>query len=262
MGQITRIDVTLAALRSRYLDLIEKSLANAIHGESEWETRIAAWRQRLRHPYLSRRGPIVWPPRAQSMIGPMRLRNVRHLVELTIAEGIFGDYIETGVWRGGACILMRAVLAAYEIRDRRVFCADSFAGLPKPEAARYSADKKDRLFGYAELAVSLDEVKQNFARYDLLDNQVVFLQGWFKDTLPTLHTERFAIIRLDGDMYESTIDALTNLYDRLSDRGFVIIDDYGGLKNCRQAVHDFLDSRSLKVNIQRIDETGVWWRKD
>jgi Macrocin-O-methyltransferase (TylF) len=258
---MTDVDA-LPALRSRYLDLIEKSLANAIYGESQWEMRIAAWRQRLRHPYLSRRGPTVWPRRAQSMIGPARLRNVRHLTELTITENIFGDYIETGVWRGGACILIRAVLAAYEVYDRRIFCADSFAGLPRPDPKHYSADKKDNLFRYPELAVPEDEVRDNFARYDLLDNQVIFLKGWFSDTLPTLGNERFAMIRLDGDMYKSTMDALTNLYDRLSDHGFVIVDDYGGLKNCRQAVHDFLESRSLNPNIQRIDESGVWWRKD
>lgn len=246
---------------TRYLDLVEKSLANAIHGESELEITLARWRQRLRHPYLSRHGAIVWPPRAQSMLSAARLRNLRDLTEQTLAEGIPGHYIETGVWRGGACILMRAVLAAHDVHDRKVFCADSFEGLPKPNPEKYRADRRDRLFSFSELAVSEQEVRDNFERYGLLDEQVVFLKGWFKDTLPGLGGERFALIRLYGDMYESTMDALTNLYDRLSDRGFVIIDDYGGLKNCRRAVHDFLDSRSLKPEIHQIDETGVWWRK-
>ena len=196
-----------------------------------------------------------------SMLSPQRLRNVRTLTELTLHDKIPGNYIETGVWRGGACILMRAVLAAYDVGDRKVFCADSFEGLPKPNAEKYRADRRDRLFAFEELAVSEEQVRQNFARYDLLDDQVVFLKGWFKDTLPKLGSERFALIRLDGDMYESTMDALTNLYDRLSERGFVIIDDYGGLKNCRQAVHDFLDSRGLKPEIRQVDDTGVWWRK-
>jgi len=250
-----------ATARARYLDLIEKSLANAIHGESGLEVWLARVSQRLRHPYLSRRGAIAWPPRAQSMLSAQRLRNVRELTELTLKDSIPGNYIETGVWRGGACILMRAVLAAYDVTDRKVFCADSFEGLPKPNAEKYRADRRDRLFAFAELAVSEDQVRQNFARYDLLDEQVVFLKGWFKDTLPRLGSEKFALIRLDGDMYESTMDALTNLYDRLSDRGLVIIDDYGGLKNCRQAVHDFLDARALKPEIKKIDDTGVWWRK-
>jgi O-methyltransferase len=76
------------------------------------------------------------------MLGPQRLRVLRQLVEATLREGIPGDYIETGIWRGGACILMRAVLAAYGVGDRRVICADSFDGLPPPDAARYPPDHK------------------------------------------------------------------------------------------------------------------------
>jgi O-methyltransferase len=251
----------LEAVRARYLDLLEKSLLNAIHGESGLEMRLRGLLQRLRHPYLTRRGAVQWPARAHTMIGPKRLRNVRDLVECTIREGVPGDYIETGVWRGGACILMRGVLAAYGIADRRVYCADSFEGLPPPAPERYPADKRDRLFAFEELAVPVETVRQNFAAYDLLDDQVVFLKGLFKDTLPTLSAQRFALIRLDGDMYESTMDALTNLYDRVSDNGFVIIDDYGVLKSCSRAVHDFLDRRGLRVAIRKVDETGVWWRK-
>ena len=143
------------------------------------------------------------------MIGSARLRNLRELTERTIADRIPGDYIETGVWRGGACILMRGVLAAHGVTDRKVIVADSFEGLPKPDAEKYPADKRDRLFAFEELAVSLDQVRANFETYDLLDEQVVFLKGFFKDTLPTLAANaRFALIRLDGDMYESTMDAL------------------------------------------------------
>src|ERR1700752_2568920 len=94
-------------LRSRYLDLLERSLLDAIYGECPLETRLRAWMARLRHPYLMRHGAVIWPARAHTMIGTTRLRHLRHLVERTIHEGIAGDYIETGVWRGGACILMK-----------------------------------------------------------------------------------------------------------------------------------------------------------
>jgi O-methyltransferase len=248
-------------LRARYLDLMELSLGNAIYGESRLETRVNAFLQRLRHPYLTRRGTFDWSARAHSMIGPKRLRNVRELVEATIKENIPGDYIETGVWRGGACILMRAVLAAYDVRDRRILCADSFEGLPPPDSAQYPSDKKDRLHVFDELAVSVEQVKRNFASYNLLDDQVVFVKGYFRDTLATVPSDRFALIRLDGDMYESTMIALNALYDKLSDKGFVIIDDYGALRNCKQAVHDFLDQRKLSPKIVDIDGVGVWWRK-
>jgi O-methyltransferase len=244
-----------------YLDLIEKSLQNAIFGESRIEMAVQAVGQKLRHPYATRRGTIPWPIKSHTMIGQARLRSLRELVETTIRENIPGDYIETGIWRGGACILMRAVLAAYGVRDRKVFCADSFEGLPPPSPEKYPADKRDRLYRFRELAISEDIVRANFAAYDLLDDQVVFLKGFFSETLPRLTTEKFAIIRLDGDMYESTMDALTSLYDRVPDGGFVIIDDYGALRNCARAVHDFLDRRNVTVELKKVDESCVWWRK-
>jgi len=249
-------------LRSRYLDLIQASVSNTIHGESAIEGRLKRLVQRLRHPWLTRKGAFHWPARAHTMLSQERLTNVRTLVEATLRDGVPGDYIETGIWRGGTCILMRAVLAAHGVKDRRVVCADSFEGLPPPSPG-VKQDRRDRLFAFEELAVSVEQVKANFAAYDLLDGQVVFLKGFFRDTLPTLPaSSRFALIRLDGDMYESTMDALTNLYDKLSPGGYCIIDDYGALNSCRQAVHDYLDRKGLKPEINVVDVTGVWWRKD
>ena len=250
-----------ASLADRYLDLIEDSLLNAVYGESSLEIRLRRLVQRIRHPYLTRRGAIAWPPRAHTMLPRTRLDNLRRLTSRVLADNVPGDFIETGVWRGGACILMRAVLAAYRVWDRRVFVADSFEGLPQPDASKNPADKRDRLFAFEELAVSCEQVRDNFARYRLLDEQVVFLQGFFDDTLPRLTTERFALLRLDGDMYGSTMDALTNLYDRLSPNGYVIVDDYGGIRACRKAVHDFLDSRNIVPEINTTDESEVWWQK-
>jgi O-methyltransferase len=247
-------------LRSRYLDLLEKSLTDAIYGDRSRASRLRKLLQILRHPYLSRRGPLLWPARAHTMLSHARLANLRYLVERTIREGIPGDYIETGVWRGGACILIKGCLVAHEVSNRRVYLADTFAGLPRPDP-KYPADRSDRLYAFRELAVSEDTVRRNFAAYGLLDDQVVFLKGLFQDTLPQLGDSRFALIRLDGDMYESTMTALSNLYDRLSPSGFVIVDDYGALKSCAKAVHDFLDRRGLKVAIHPVDRSCVWWQK-
>ncbi len=251
-----------ADLRERYLDLVERSLLNDIHGEPRLEVMLRGVAMRLRHPWQTRAWRQFWPVKAHTMIGAQRLSHLRKLTEATIVDGVAGDYIETGVWRGGACILMRAVLAAHGVADRRVFVADSFEGLPRPDAARYPADSRDRLFQFDELAVSEPEVRRNFQAYGLLDDQVVFLKGFFKDTLPSLQGHRFALIRLDGDMYESTLDALTNLYGGVSPGGYVVIDDYAIMGACRQAVHDFLDSRGLAPGIEPIDGEGVWWRKD
>ena len=195
------------------------------------------------------------------MIGRARLRNLRDLVATAISEGVPGDLIETGVWRGGACILMRAALEAFGDLGRRVFVADSSEGLPAPDAQAYPADLGDKHHTIEELSISLDEVKANFAKYGLLDNRVVFLKGWFKDTLRAAPIERLAVLRLDGDMYESTTDALTALYDKVSPGGFVIVDDYGCIEACRRAVHDFRDARGIVDPIVDIDGWGVYWRK-
>jgi len=241
-----------------YLDLVERAITGRLFEESKAERALANFVQRIRRPYLTRKGALPWPLRAHTMLRSARLRNLRQLVEATLHEGVPGDYIETGVWRGGACIFIRAILKAYGITDRKVYCADSFEGLPK---GRHPLDKRDRLHKFSELAISEEQVRKNFEVYGLLDEQVVFLKGWFRDTLPSLTDERFAVIRLDGDMYESTHDALTHLYPRLSPGGFAIILDYGVIKACSRAVHDYLDAHSLKPDIVPVDRSCVWWRK-
>jgi O-methyltransferase len=198
---------------------------------------------------------------ADTMIGIPRLENLQACVVEVLRDRVPGDLIETGVWRGGASIFMRAVLRAYGITDRTVWVADSFQGLPKPDAARYPADAGDELWRVEALAVSLDQVKANFAGYGLLDDQVRFLPGWFRDTLPAAPIEQLAVLRLDGDLYESTMDALTALYPRLSVGGYVIVDDYGALEACRTAVGDFRAERGITDDMVRIDWTGVFWRR-
>ena len=194
-----------------------------------------------------------WPAYPHTMIGTRRLDNLQFCVETVLREGIEGDLIETGVWRGGACIFMRAVLAAHGVVDRKVYVADSFAGLPKPDVDRFPVDKGDALHRAAFLAVSQAEVEDNFRKYGLLDDQAVFLKGWFKDTLPGAAIHKLAVLRLDGDMYGSTMDVLTSLYPRLSPGGFCIIDDYNW-PGCRQAV----DCEFHLAVLHRADRGDHW----
>jgi O-methyltransferase len=156
---------------------------------------------------------------------------------------------------------MRAVLKAHGVTDRKIWVADSFEGLPPPNVARYPDDGGITLHSEQILRVTIDTVRGNFETYGLLDEQVVFLKGWFKDTLPAAPIERLAIIRLDGDMYESTIDALRALYPKLSQGGFVIVDDYGGPQACRKAVDDYRMEHRIISPIHEIDWTGVYWQK-
>jgi O-methyltransferase len=241
--------------RKLYLDLLMKTLANVIYEDPPCSPGHGKFDMRLRSTGHD------WPSVAHSMAGLARLENVCMLAQRVIDENIPGDLIETGVWRGGCCILMRGVLAANAIEDRKVYLADSFEGLPPPQPAQFPADRGDILYKYKELAVSVEQVKSNFERYGLLDEKVVFVKGFFEDTLPKLDAGPFALIRLDGDMYSSTIVALESLYPKLSEGGFVIIDDYGAVPACRQAVTDFRSRLGIEERINHVDWTGAWWRK-
>lgn len=198
-----------------------------------------------------------WPMTAHTMIGQARMDNLRACIETVLSQQIPGDLIETGVWRGGACIFMRGILKQH-YSTRRVFVADSFEGLPEPTRVE---DSKDWHSKAAMLSVSIEEVKANFERYGLLDEQVVFLKGWFKDTLPTAPVEQLAILRLDGDMYESTMDGLVHLYGKVSEGGYVIVDDYYAVKGCQKAVNEFRELNRIDDPLTNIDGAGAYWRK-
>jgi O-methyltransferase len=203
---------------------------------------------------------MEWPEDGETMIGLYRLNNLEQCIISVIKQNVPGDLMETGVWRGGASIFMRAVLQAYGDRNRKVWLADSFQGLPKPDAETYPVDLGSDFWIFPELAVPLEKVKANFARYGLLDDQVRFLPGWFRDTLPSAPIDRLAVLRLDGDMYESTIVALRSLYDKVSAGGFVIVDDYFCFDMCRKAVDDFRAEENIVEPLCQIDWTGVYWQ--
>lgn len=246
-------------LADRYLNLMELTLTGAILDDVGYLPG--------EHAHLSSRYDADkrligrdWPQRAHTMIGLTRLRHLRRCIDQILQDNIPGDFIETGVWRGGACIFMRAMLVAHGIQDRCVWVADSFEGLPPPAPGQFPADTGSWLHNVALLAVSLEEVRGNFAKYGLLDDQVAFLKGWFKDTLPRAPIERLALLRLDGDMYESTMDTLTALYDKVSPNGFVVVDDYN-LPPCRQAIIDFRGSNDIFESLEEIDLNAAFWRK-
>jgi O-methyltransferase len=264
--------------RTLYLDLMKRSLLNMIYGDKEVV-------------YAAPRGPVKraifntirmsgvevirprnfdpakrvsggdWPTDGQTMLSLQRLENIQYCVETALQDSVPGDLIETGVWRGGATIFMRALLKAYGVTDRKVYVADSFEGLPPADEAKYPQDAGIAYHTMTELMISLEEVQGNFARYDLLDDQVRFLKGWFRDTLPTAPMQQLAVMRLDGDMYESTLDGLNALYPKLSVGGFVIIDDYGMLEPCRQAVDDYRTQHGIQEKVEKIDFAGVFWRR-
>lgn len=242
--------------RDLYVDLMIKCLINSIYEDHSIQPG-------LPNEYNSKLREVGkdWPSIGHSMIGQKRMENIHYCVKDVLKNKIPGDLIETGVWRGGATILMRSILKVYGDKKRKVWVADSFEGLPPPNSEKYPADKNLDLNKYKELAVSLDQVKSNFAKYGLLDNQVVFLKGLFSETLPTAPIKSISVLRLDGDLYESTMDALVNLYPKLSIGGYVIIDDYGVISACAKAVEDYRRDLNIDDQIIWIDLDGVYWKK-
>jgi hypothetical protein len=266
---------------SLYLDLLKRCVTNLIYqdpairyiGEGPDDEPIGPFS-------LSRRMEgMDWPSQAHTMIGIRRLDNIQALVEEILEAQIPGDLIETGVWRGGSTIFMRGVLKAYGVTDRKVWVADSFSGrfpsteeeglssrsltspvldlLRQPSLPAEVQEKLDLVWR----GVAYEEVRERFDRYGLLDDQVEFLRGWFCETLPSAPIERLALLRLDGDLYDSTFDALEALYPKLSVEEYVIVDDYGDFVECRQAVHDYLDRIGAEADIKAIDDEAVFWQK-
>jgi len=230
-----------------YIDLMKLTLTGLVY---EDDIKIRQKRIRGRD----------WPERALTMIGIRRLDNLQKAVEGVLKDNIPGDFIETGVWRGGACIFMRALLKIYGDVSRIVWVADSFEGLPSPNAEQYPEDADFKLYRFKKLVVPEEVVQKNFEYFKLYDEQVRFLKGWFKDTLPFAPIKKLAILRLDGDYYESTMDALTNLYDKVSLGGWIIVDDYN-VPPCKKAVEDFRRERDIEEKIIDIDGYGVYWIK-
>lgn len=203
---------------------------------------------------------LCWPIHAETMIGIKRLNNLHYCLNEVKKNNIEGDFIETGVWRGGSVIFMRGFLKAHGITDKVVWAADSFEGLPKPDP-KYPQDEDNNFYTMQPLSVSQYQVKENFKQYGLLDDQVKFIKGWFKDTLPSAPIEKLSVLRLDADMYQSTIEALINLYPKLSVGGYIIVDDYGAIDACRKAVSDYRKQNNINDQILNIDHSGIYWQK-
>jgi hypothetical protein len=275
--------VTVTA-KSKYIELLKKLLidyenigAHELYPlsivEPNWKTFPLHFADKLLKPFnfrISKSKMITeenrlngydWPANAKTMIGMGRLNNIEMCVRDILERNIEGDLIETGVWRGGATMLMKALLDESNIIDRKVWLADSFRGLPKGDEDKYAADKGNNLYRYRILSASVEEVKNNFRKYDLLDNNVIFLEGWFRDTLPAAPIKKLALLRLDGDLYESTILALENLYPKLSPGGYVIIDDFNAFPYCRQAVMDYREKQKINDKIIEIDKQAAYWKK-
>lgn len=178
-------------------------------------------------------------------------------------EGVPGDFLEAGVWKGGVTIFMKAFLNSIGDETRKVYVADSFKGWPKVEN-----DPDASVCNNTDLpwiVISRSEVEDNFRRFNLLDDRVEFIEGFFHESLKNAPVEKLAILRLDSDLYESTKISLKELYPKLSVGGYVIIDDYGHFKSCDRAVLEFRETQGITDRMlkqySRGGGPGVYWKK-
>lgn len=222
---------------NQYLGLLEKALLDTLHSPA---------------PGMSKGGQ--WPKRAVSMVSPDRMRNVRDLCEDVIERDVPGDFVECGVWRGGCAMMMAAVADG----RRTSWACDSFEGLPRPSVKQ---DEGLNLWQYPALAVSEETVRENFRRFGVSTQRVNFLKGWFEDTLPTAPIEQISVLRCDGDMFKSTMDILVNLYPKVASGGYVIIDDYSDIPQCKLAVDTYRVEHDITAELETVDWTCVFWRK-
>ncbi len=187
------------------------------------------------------------------MVGLNRLDDLQACVEQVVRDGVPGDLIETGTWRGGASLLMRATLDSLGAGDRTVVLADSFQGF-RPTTIRVTSTRptswRRRVRG-----------RGGFARLGL-DGGVRFVPGFFEETLPRLAGERWSVVRLDGDTYEATWLALESLYPTLAPGGHLIVDDYRVVPECARAVDEFRERHGIREPLHDVDWTCVRWRRE
>ena len=281
-----------ADFSEKYVELLKSALCASLYDESAWRVMEGPLQQdiasytlprklsakakhavlaflRRRNLRLVRAFPFDqasrdmgtdWPMFGFTMTGRRRLDALQRCIDDLLEDDIPGDFIETGVWRGGSVIFMRALLSARNDRKRTVWCADSFEGMPVPRKPDIAIPTDDDLSDMDYLNVSIEQVQRNFARFGLLDDRVKFLKGWFRDSLPTAPIQKLSLLRLDGDLYESTRDALVNLYHKVSPGGYVIVDDYNSWGGCHVAIDEFRKQHSISDPIEEIDTHAILWR--
>ena len=246
-------------LRVAYLGLLKLALCDLAGTSTASVSRLMdgsiASRELSGEDRKLRSAGLDWPLHGLTMVGLNRLDDLQACVESVVRDGVEGDLIEAGAWRGGASILMRATLDSLGEFERTVHVADSFQGFP-------AADELGDLAATDFLAVPVDEVRESFARFGL-ERGVRFVPGFFEQTMPGLAGGRWAVVRLDADTYEATRAALDALYPGLAVGGYLIVDDYGVMERqeCRRAVDEFRARHGIEEPLEPVDWTCVRWRR-
>lgn len=209
--------------------------------------------------------------RRHTLVGVDRLDNAYRLTLDIERRGLAGAVVECGVWRGGCAAVMAQAVKEHGYR-RHVHLLDSFEGLPEPTAddgALAASAAAGRVEGKLAaigrcVGTRADVEDLFFGRLGIDRSRVSFHVGWFQDTLPKARREigPIALLRLDGDWYESTRVCLEQLYPQIVPGGYLILDDYGKWEGCRKAFHEYAEKNGFaEARLEPIDGVGVFLAK-
>lgn len=202
-----------------------------------------------------------------TMTSPQRVFALVEAVKYIHRNGIAGDIVECGVWKGGSMLAVAETLMSLGDTQRTLYMYDTYGGMPAPEEVdsdfrgekaadllQSNADKKesDLVWAYA----TLDTVKATMALSAYPAGNIRYVAGKVEDTIPAVIPDKIAILRLDTDWYSSTKHELVHLFPKLSNGGILIIDDYGHWEGARKAVDEYFEETGTRIYLSRIDETG------
>lgn len=191
------------------------------------------------------------------------------MIRFCETSNLSGDYVEIGSWRGGCCGLMALGSMRYGVGTRHIRVFDSFQGLPQPIAGKDFDGHLEPMFDLDEansqgksepidqLVASENDVRELlFDKIKYPKGCVSIYKGWFQDTIPAAGDSiaDIAILRLDGDFYDSYVVALEHLFPKVVKGGFVIIDDWV-LGGCRKAVLEYFEKHGLNPFLWTLDAT-------
>lgn len=203
--------------------------------------------------------------RPYTMVGEVRLLSLYRLAKRVCEEDLPGNFVECGVAAGGSSALLATVIARHSKRSRKLFCFDTFEGMPEASPLDLHAGKSAEEIGWSAGTCSAPQASLRDVCLKLgVEDLVEPIKGLFADTLPA-HLARvgqIAFIHLDGDWYHSTREILNNLFDAVSAGAPLQVDDYGYWDGCKRAIAEFQHERGLNFRLHEIDGTGVWFLKE
>jgi O-methyltransferase len=197
-----------------------------------------------------------------SLVSKERFDNIDYIAKILETDNIKGDIVETGIWRGGMVAYLSQIFP-----NRKIYGCDSFEGCQNPKDGKYIVAGETHNYG-KYYGGTLDDVKENLNSLNIDYSNIIFIKGWFRDTMINFPSDKIALLRLDGDSYSATLEVLDELYCKVVKGGFVIIDDYM-IPECRAALNKFLENKKNIMLLSPNDnlplhgriEHGIYWRK-